>query len=69
MEIFERNIAEEWYQYGLKSGDDIFMRFMMHWMLFLLSHWLILVPLPGTFSYISSCATFTKKESVKISPQ
>lgn len=31
MEIFERNIAEEWYQYGLKSGDDFFMRFMMHW--------------------------------------
>lgn len=31
MEIFERNIAKEWYQYGLKSGDDFFMRFMMHW--------------------------------------
>ena len=31
MEIFERNIAEEWYQYGLKTGDDFFMRFMMHW--------------------------------------
>ena len=31
MELFERNIAEEWYQYGLKAGDDFFMRFMMHW--------------------------------------
>lgn len=31
MEIYDRNIAEEWYQYGLKTGDDFFMRFMMHW--------------------------------------
>lgn len=31
MEIYERNIAAEWYQYGLKTGDDFFMRFMMHW--------------------------------------
>lgn len=31
MEIFERNIAEEWYRHGLKTGDDYFMRFMMHW--------------------------------------
>ena len=32
MELFDRNIAEEWYQYGLKAGDDFFMRFMMHWL-------------------------------------
>ena len=32
MEIYERNIAAEWYQHGLKANDDFFMRFMMHWM-------------------------------------
>ena len=32
--IYERNIALEWYQYGLEHKDDFFMRFMMHWIAF-----------------------------------
>lgn len=32
--IYERNIAKEWYQYGLEHHDDFFMRFMMHWIAF-----------------------------------
>lgn len=34
MEPYKRNIALEWYQYGLEKGDDFFMRFMMHWVAF-----------------------------------
>ena len=32
--LYERNIALEWYQYGLEHHDDSFMRFMMHWIAF-----------------------------------
>ena len=32
--IYDRNIALEWYQYGLERKDDFFMRFMMHWIAF-----------------------------------
>lgn len=32
--IYDRNIALEWYQYGLEHKDDFFMRFMMHWIAF-----------------------------------
>ena len=31
---YERNIALEWYQYGLKNNDDFFIKFMMHWLAF-----------------------------------
>lgn len=34
MDLYKRNIALEWYQYGLEKGDDFFMRFMMHWVAF-----------------------------------
>ena len=34
MKLYERNIALEWYQYGLEKQDDFFMRFMMHWIAF-----------------------------------
>ena len=34
MELYERNVALEWYQYGLEKKDDFFMRFMMHWVAF-----------------------------------
>ena len=34
MKLYERNIALEWYQYGLEKSDDFFMRFMMHWVAF-----------------------------------
>ena len=31
---YERNVALEWYQYGLKNNDDFFIKFMMHWLAF-----------------------------------
>lgn len=34
MEPYERNIALEWYQHGLKNNDDFFVKFMMHWLAF-----------------------------------
>lgn len=34
MELYKRNVALEWYQYGLEKKDDFFMRFMMHWVAF-----------------------------------
>lgn len=30
----ERNIALEWYEYGLANNDDFFIKFMMHWLAF-----------------------------------
>ena len=32
--IYNRNIAKEWYQRGLKYQDDDFTRFMMYWIAF-----------------------------------
>ncbi len=34
MELHKRNVALEWYEYGLEKHDDFFMRFMMHWIAF-----------------------------------
>ena len=31
MEIYERDIALEWYRYGNEKKDDFFIRFMMYW--------------------------------------
>lgn len=33
-EIWDRNIALEWYKFGLERGDDFFIKFMMHWVAF-----------------------------------
>lgn len=30
-EPWDREIVNEWYNYGLSIGDDFFMKFMMHW--------------------------------------
>ena len=34
MKLYPRNVALEWYQYGLEKEDDFFIRFMMHWVAF-----------------------------------
>ena len=33
-EIYDRNIAKEWFKYGLSKDDDFFMRFMIYWLAF-----------------------------------
>ena len=34
MEIYDRDIALEQYKYGLEKKDDLFVKFMMHWVAF-----------------------------------
>ena len=34
MKLYQRDIALEWYRYGLEKEDDFFIRFMMHWVAF-----------------------------------
>ena len=33
-EPWNREIVNEWYNYGLSIGDDFFLKFMMHWIAF-----------------------------------